>query len=93
MWELPWVEAPAMERDAGRTETLLSARYGGRWNLGDRLSVTRHSITYRALEVEAIRARLRAGEELAEGREAGWFGKTDREGLAVSSLVRKVLDG
>jgi len=84
-WELPWA---GMD---GEPAAELGRRYGGRWRLGDRVATVRHSITHRALEVEVRRAELDSGAELAEGREAGWWTEAELTGLAVSSLVPKVL--
>ena len=87
MWELPWVEQHRTER----REELFIDRYGGRWHLGETLGRVRHTITHRLFEIEVLEARLEVLEEVAEGREAGWFGRRDLQSLPVSSLVKKAL--
>src|SRR4029077_9426825 len=86
-WELPWIEAAGARSAAGG----LRERYGGVWKLSSRLARVRHSITHRDLEVAVHRADLAAGDEVAEGLEAGWFDAGARDGLPLSSLVGKVL--
>lgn len=83
LWELPWSAAD-------RAEQGLAERYGGRWTLGERLGGARHSITYRDLELDVHRARLGRSATRAE-IESGWFGRRERAGLPLSSLVEKVL--
>ena len=87
MWELPWAD----QTENASPESQLSARYGGRWRVGDRLGLVRHSITNRAFEIEIVEGALETSSDLAEGAEAGWFDGDEIEGLAVSSLVKKVL--
>ena len=87
MWELPWVE----RTEDASPESRLSARYGGSWRVGDRLGLVRHAITNRAFEIEIVEGELEIASDLAEGVEAGWFDGEEIEGLAVSSLVKKVL--
>jgi A/G-specific adenine glycosylase len=87
MWELPWVE----QQRRGRSEEPFVDRYGGRWHLGETLGRVRHAITHRLFEIEVLEARLEVSEEVAEGREAGWFAPQDLQTLPVSSLVRKAL--
>jgi A/G-specific adenine glycosylase len=84
-WELPWTR----EETAGTApEAALAARYGGAWRLGPRLGEVRHGITYRDLEVAVHRAEV---ADLGEPGTAGWFDAEARAGLALSSLVGKVL--
>ena len=83
-WELPWVR----EEGEGSPEAALAARYGGTWRLGPRLAEVRHGITWRDLKIGVHRAEV-AEAGLAAG--AGWFDAEARAGLAVSSLVGKVL--
>lgn len=85
-WELPWVE-----KGEGDAEAALAARYGGRWELGPKIADVRHGITYRDLEVAVHRAELAWSGVVREGPEAGWFDERGRSGLALSSLVGKVL--
>jgi A/G-specific adenine glycosylase len=91
-WELPWV---TLEKDGvaepGTPESALASRYGGRWTLGPREAGVRHGITFRDLEVDVHRAGLAWGGEVREGWAAGWFDEGGRAGLALSSLVGKVL--
>ena len=87
MWELPWAD----QTEDASPESQLSARYGGRWRVGNRLGLVRHSITKRAFEIEIVEGALETPSDLAEGAEAGWFDGDEIEGLAVSSLVKKVL--
>lgn len=83
-WELPWVR-----QDEISPEDALATRYGGRWRLGPRLAEVRHGITWRDLEVGAHRGEV---EEIVPAEAgAGWFDAADRSGLAMSSLVGKVL--
>jgi A/G-specific adenine glycosylase len=85
-WELPWVEVD------GEPAAALAARYGGRWHLGPQVAEVRHGITFRDLQVAVHRAELHvAGDEVRDGREAGWFDAEGRAGLPLSSLVGKIL--
>jgi len=92
-WELPWV---TLERDGvpeeGTPESILAARYGGRWRLGAQAARVRHGITYRDLEVDVHRAEVAWGGEVQGGMAAGWFDEAGRAALPLSSLVRKVLN-
>ncbi|MFL6195216.1 MAG: A/G-specific adenine glycosylase [Thermoanaerobaculia bacterium] len=91
-WELPWVTVEKNgQAEPGRPESALASRYGGLWTLGPRTAGVRHGITYRDLEVDVHRAELAWGGEVQEGWAAGWFDEAGRAGLAVSSLVGKVL--
>lgn len=94
-WELPWVALAGATDPAGvarrEVEGELARRYGGRWRVGHRLAAVRHGITHRAIEAEVHRCAVAAGDEVAEGMEAGWFGAGERRGLASSSLVGKVV--
>jgi A/G-specific adenine glycosylase len=91
-WEVPWV---TLERNGvaepGSPGSALASRYGGRWTVGPRVAGVRHGITYRDLEVDVHRAGLAWGGEVQEGWAAGWFDEAGRAGLALSSLVGKVL--
>lgn len=100
-WELPWTGEGGTggngegAGDGGppgdRAAALLARRYGGRWRLGEPLGTVRHGITHRDFELEVRRARVEAGGEVAEGREAGWFGPEEIAALPTSSMVGKVL--
>jgi A/G-specific adenine glycosylase len=91
-WELPWM---TLERDGvreqGTPESVLAARYGGRWTLAARAARVRHGITYRDLEIDVHPAEVAWGGELHAGMAAGWFDAAGRAGLPQSSLVGKVL--
>jgi A/G-specific adenine glycosylase len=84
-WELPWVE------EKEEPEAALAARYGGSWEVGPVLGEVRHSITFRDLELEVRRARVRFAAGGRDGAERGWFGAEERGALPLSSLVGKVL--
>ena len=90
-WELPWSEAAGEGLDRAAAERALGRRYGGRWTLGERVGRARHSITYRAMELEVCRAGLEPGEAVAEGPEVRWFSAEELEGVPTSSMVGKVL--
>ncbi len=99
-WELPWWEPAAsgpksaLDRPAARAavEGDLGRRYGGRWQLGEAVGRARHSITYRAFELEVRRASVaRGGEVVAEGPEGRWFSAEELESVPTSSMVGKVL--
>jgi A/G-specific adenine glycosylase len=90
LWELPWTGEGAEAGD-GDAAAALGRRYGGRWRLGERLGSVRHGITDRSFELEVLRAEVEAGDEVAEGREAGWFSAGEIAALPISSMVRKVL--
>lgn len=83
-WELPWVR-----EEEQAPEAALASRYGGAWQLGPRLAEVRHGITFRDLEIGVHRAEVAEAGLAAEG--FGWFDAEGRAGLAVSSLVGKVL--
>ena len=91
-WELPWV---SLEENGVAAEdppeAALAARYGGRWQLGERVGQVRHGITYRDIEVEVHRAGLLSGSRFRKGTESGWFDARGRADLPLSSLVGKVL--
>jgi adenine-specific DNA glycosylase len=81
-WELPWTSLePAPEQG-------LAERYGGRWSLGPKVGGVRHSITFRALELDVHRAEIVTP---APDGTWGWFGERERAGMPLSSLVAKVL--
>lgn len=86
-WEVPWTQLRSGEEPA----LALASRYGGCWTLGTALGRVRHGITFRDLHVEVRQAEMRAGDRVAEGIEAGWFGAEERGSLPKSSLVEKVL--
>lgn len=86
-WEIPWVRAGR----SGSPEERLGEIYGGSWRLSETIGKVRHSITHRALEVDVVLGRVDDGRSLAEGVEAGWFSPAEIDGLASSSLVRKIL--
>lgn len=99
-WELPWFELAGGQEPRRAGPAALARRYGGVWELGERLARVSHGITHRALEVEALAAAVseavadgggEGGGEVAEGPEAGWFGAADRRRIPHSSLVEKVL--
>ncbi len=93
-WELPWCEPAAAPRQVDRAavEGDLGRRYGGRWALAEAVARARHSITYRAIELDVWRAWVeRGGHGVAEGPEAGWFSARELAAVATSSMVSKVL--
>lgn len=86
LWELPTV--PAGEGAAAA----LAERFGGAWRLGAPLARLRHGITFRALRVEVVAARLEGGDALAErAGEAGWFGAAAAAALPLTGVTRKAL--
>ncbi len=87
IWEIPWVPAES----SSRPELRLEETYGGSWSLGRHLGRVRHSITYRALEIDVVLGEVDAAGSLGEGREAGWFTLDEIAGLPSSSLVGKIL--
>jgi len=86
-WELPWVDGDGEPAP----EASLAARYGGTWTLGPRLAAVKHGITWRDLEVAVHRAEVAGLARAKAGAERGWFDGAERAGLALSSLVGKVL--
>jgi A/G-specific adenine glycosylase len=86
-WELPWAEGEGH----AACESELSARYGGRWSLGESLGDVRHTITHRALRVELRVATRDAEGVVRESLEARWVGESELVALARSSLVDKLL--
>jgi A/G-specific adenine glycosylase len=88
MWELPWVEC----QDDGACREEFARRYGGRWKLGESRGFVRHSITRRRFVLEVMEARREAAREVAESREAAWFGAEELTDLPVSAVVWKVLE-
>lgn len=98
MWELP--HAPRRESRRIEAEDL-SRHYGGRFEI-DAVSehaaaehTVRHAITHRAITFHAHRARWSetAGDdaEIEAEVESTWASRSDRENLAVSSAVEKIL--
>jgi A/G-specific adenine glycosylase len=106
-WELPWVpwqeDGPAEEARAADPGAALASRYGGRWRLGGPLATARHAITFRDIELVAYRAAVEgatvegttvertAGEGDPAIGGAGWHRRPALAGLALSSMVGKVL--
>jgi A/G-specific adenine glycosylase len=105
-WELPWVpwqeDGPAAGAPAADPGAALALRYGGRWRLGGPLATARHAITFRDIELVAHRAAVEsnavagaAGEAEGDGdpaiAAAGWHRRPALAGLALSSMVGKVL--
>jgi A/G-specific adenine glycosylase len=77
LWEFPWTTRVA----GGRRdwEAALGQAYGGSWRLGTRRGSARHSITFRALELDVHEAQVTFDEELvaesASGGEPGWLSR------------------
>ncbi len=90
LWELPWCDSQRESLDRAALEGGLGRRYGGRWALGAVVGRARHSITYRAIELDVCRAGFETAGAVAEGPEAGWFSPEELEGVPTSSLVGKV---
>jgi A/G-specific adenine glycosylase len=86
LWELPTVEAE--QPDAA--ERALGERFGGRWRLGESVIRLRHGITFRAIEIDARRARWQTGG-VAESGEAVWVDPARRDELALTGTARKLL--
>ncbi len=86
LWEVPWFVA-----GSGDGAAELGRRYGGRWNLGERIGKVRHSITFRDLRVVVCRGKVIGDGEVREGPEAGWFSKEEIMNLPASSLLGKIL--
>jgi A/G-specific adenine glycosylase len=91
LWEVPLVEARRRDVAARR----LATSFGGEWQLAERVATLRHAITGRSFAITAYRARFSprggAAAEVAEGVEAGWFGRESAAGLALSGVARKLL--
>lgn len=88
IWELPWVdEGPGQSPAEG-----LGKRYGGRWELGTTRGRVQHSVTDRLFRIEVVEARLISSEEVAEAPGAGWFSRSELEGVPTTGLVAKVLE-
>ena len=88
MWELPTVEG----RGARAAEGALARRFGGAWRLGTVVARLRHTITFRALELEARSAEWRAGGDgVREGIEARWCTAAEAGRLALTGATRKLL--
>jgi A/G-specific adenine glycosylase len=88
LWELPTVEAT----DVAQAERALEARYGGRWQLGERAAKLRHGITFRSIELDAYRADW-VPAEIAETTEAAWIDPARGADLALTGATRKLLAG
>ena len=86
-WEVPWVEAAT----AAAASEALNERYGGVWRLLAEGARIRHSITYRRLSVTPHQAEVDAPAEWRA--KSGWFAPSELGEIAVSSLVRKMIDG
>ena len=89
MWELPNVaHCPSREK----IEKSLGRRYGGRWRLDPVIGLVQHSITYRAIYIQAHSARLlEGGDDIGGGLEAAWVLSEEGVGLPISSMVEKIL--
>jgi A/G-specific adenine glycosylase len=84
-WEIPWVRA-----DRAQASDALAAHYGGEFELHERCGILRHTITFRELVVEVVRARLTA-PPTGEGERARWFAAHELAHVPHSSLVAKIL--
>jgi A/G-specific adenine glycosylase len=87
LWELPTVEA----RGPRAAEVALGERFGGHWRLDAVVARLRHTVTFRALEIEARRAEWRPGAVAEAGAAAGWFPPADAAALALTGVTRKLL--
>jgi A/G-specific adenine glycosylase len=87
LWELPTVEA----RGPRAAERALGERFGGDWRLDGVVARLRHTVTFRALEIEARRADWRPGGVAEAGAAAGWFPPADAAALALTGVTRKLL--
>lgn len=87
-WEVPWTETGSQRRMARE----LAARYGGSWEIGERLGSVRHSITYRRFDVEVRKGRWDPPPVGTEDRPCAWFDAAARADLPTSSLVDKILE-
>lgn len=91
LWELPNV--PMVDGSDGSTalEAGLSSRYGGVWKIDPMGIRVEHQITFRALKLHLYSAVVEDGGEVGEGLEAAWVDLADPSGLAMSSMVKKIL--
>lgn len=87
LWELPTVEA----RGARAAERALGERFGGAWRLDGVVARVRHTVTFRALEIEARRAAWSPDGVAESGASSGWFPRADAAALALTSATRKLL--
>jgi adenine-specific DNA glycosylase len=88
LWELPLADAARRDRAARE----LGRRFGGDWQIGERLARVRHAITTSSFEIAAHRAtRSTDASELREGVEAGWIARDRAAGLALTGAARKLL--
>jgi A/G-specific adenine glycosylase len=90
MWEIPQTSLDSKGRaDLARE---LRARHGLEVTAGALLTRARHAITFRRIEVEAYRARLRS-EPPKDNERFRWVSAAELRALPVSSMTQKVLRG
>ena len=87
LWEMPWIAWSGRDSAA----RALRSRYGGDWILDRCCGWVRHSITHRDIRLEVWTGTLSFACSVAENSEAAWYTETEVGGLAVSSLVEKVM--
>lgn len=85
LWEFPFVDGGGSDR---RQREELTARYGGRWQLGERLGELRHAITHRSLRVAVARAERQPPADAAESPR--YVRRRQLEALPTTALTRKV---
>ncbi len=88
LWELP---AVSREGDDEAVVEALGDRYGGSWELGPSFGRFRHTVTFRALDIEVRSGRRWNAGTVAEGVEAGWFEPREIAELPASAIVSKAL--
>jgi A/G-specific adenine glycosylase len=89
LWEIPWTR----ERKRGPAASDLSRRYGGLWDLDQRIGQIRHSITFRDLHIDVWRGDLLDGDTLRESSaDPFWFRRERLSEVALSTLVTKILE-
>ncbi len=91
LWELPLGECRTGEgpRDALAREA--RGTYGISLEVGDEVARVRHSIMNRRITLHAFEAELAASPTAAPEAEYRWVGRDGISELAMSSMVRKVL--